>query len=180
MFSGSLDALTVIRDFHERKISLWLLDLGGYVSGNDVIEPMLKILSSILECERGHRSERIREAKEQQRRKGKFLGGAPPFGWTRNPAAPDELLLVDAEQTAITEMREMRGTGCSLRDIAEEMRARGFQLSHEGVKRILKRDETALEAARGGQEPEVAARGDILTPAPRTSNRLAHPSYFRE
>jgi putative DNA-invertase from lambdoid prophage Rac len=36
MFRSAWDALNVIRDFQRRRISLWLLDLGGDVSGDGI------------------------------------------------------------------------------------------------------------------------------------------------
>ena len=42
-----------------------------------------------------------------------------------------------AEQAAIREMAALRAQGKALRAIAEAMRARGFKISHEGVKGVL-------------------------------------------
>ena len=44
MFRSAWDALNVIRDFQRRRISLWLLDLGGDVSGDGIAKLVLTIL----------------------------------------------------------------------------------------------------------------------------------------
>jgi DNA invertase Pin-like site-specific DNA recombinase len=41
MFRSALDALGVIRDFQRQRISLWLLDLGGDVSGDGIARLVL-------------------------------------------------------------------------------------------------------------------------------------------
>jgi DNA invertase Pin-like site-specific DNA recombinase len=47
VFRSSLDALHTIEELKRRKVSLWLLDLGGDVSGNGVSEMMLTILAAV-------------------------------------------------------------------------------------------------------------------------------------
>jgi hypothetical protein len=51
-------------------------------------------------------------------------------------ATTGELIPDEAEQAAIAETLELHAWGLSLRAIAAEMQAKGFQISHEGVARI--------------------------------------------
>ena len=44
----------------------------------------------------------------------------------------------EAEQKAIREMKRLRAQGMALRPIAEAMRAKGYQISHEGVAGVLR------------------------------------------
>ena len=63
MFRSAWNALNVIRDFQQRRVSLWLLDLGGDVSGDGIAKLVLTILAAIAEFERERIGERIRDAK---------------------------------------------------------------------------------------------------------------------
>jgi DNA invertase Pin-like site-specific DNA recombinase len=138
MFRSALDALNVIRDFQRKRISLWLLDLGGDVSGDGIARLVLTILAAIAEFERERIGERIRDAKRHQRRSGQYLGGDRPFGWR---VGEDGILVEDdAEQRALADMREMRNAGTSFRNIAAQIeQTHGIQISHQGVKRVLSR-----------------------------------------
>ena len=138
MFRSALDALNVIRDFQRQRISLWLLDLGGDVSGDGIARLVLTILAAIAEFERERIGERIRDAKRHQRRSGQYLGGDRPFGWR---VGEDGMLVEDeAEQRALADMREMRDAGTSFRNIAAQIeQTHGIQISHQGVKRVLSR-----------------------------------------
>jgi DNA invertase Pin-like site-specific DNA recombinase len=138
MFRSAWDALNVIRDFQRRRISLWLLDLGGDVSGDGIARLVLTILAAIAEFERERIGERIRDAKRHQKRAGQYLGGDRPFGWR---IGEDGVLIEDeTEQSALAEMRVLRSAGSSYRSIAAHMKKiQGIQISHQGVKRALAR-----------------------------------------
>jgi putative DNA-invertase from lambdoid prophage Rac len=137
MFRSAWNALNVIREFQRRQISLWLLDLGGDVSGDGIAKLVLTILAAIAAFERERIGERIRDAKRHQRRTGQFLGGDRPFGWQ---IGEDGVLVKDEnEQRALAEMRDLRAAGDSYRSIAAHMKTKGFLISHQGVKRALAR-----------------------------------------
>jgi DNA invertase Pin-like site-specific DNA recombinase len=138
MFRSALDALNVIRDFQRQRISLWLLDLGGDVSGDGIARLVLTILAAIAEFERERIGERIRDAKRHQRRSGQYLGGDRPFGW--RVGEDGKLVEDEAEQRALADMRAMRDAGTSFRNIAAQIeQTHGIQISHQGVKRVLSR-----------------------------------------
>ncbi|HKD36265.1 MAG TPA: recombinase family protein [Pirellulales bacterium] len=138
MFRSALDALNVIRDFQRQRISLWLLDLGGDVSGDGIAKLVLTILAAIAEFERERIGERIRDAKRHQKSSGQYLGGDRPFGWR---VGEDGLLINDtAEQCALAEMRALRAAGASYRRIAAQIKqTHRIEISHQGVKRVLGR-----------------------------------------
>ena len=151
MFRSALDALNVIRDFQRQRISLWLLDLGGDVSGDGIARLVLTILAAIAEFERERIGERIRDAKRHQRRSGQYLGGDRPFGWR---IGEDGMLVEDeAEQRALADMLEMRDAGTSLRNIATQIQqTHGIQISHQGVKRVLQRLGGSVQSPRSRAE----------------------------
>jgi putative DNA-invertase from lambdoid prophage Rac len=148
-FRSAFDALGTIEGFKRRKISLWLLDLGGDVSGNGISELIMTVLAAVAQFERSLISERIKDAKRNLRRGNKHQGGKCPFGWqfgeTNGHGRARELVPDEAEQVAITDIVAMRGTGATLMAIRDRLRGQGFAISHQSVANILSR--YALEAA---------------------------------
>ena len=63
-----------------RKISLWLLDLGGDCSGNGISELVLTVRSAVAQFERTRIGERISDAKARMRLRGLHQVGTKPFG----------------------------------------------------------------------------------------------------
>jgi putative DNA-invertase from lambdoid prophage Rac len=147
MFRSALDALRVLDGLKHRDISLHMIDLGGDVTGNGISKLVFTILSAVAEAERERIRERIRDVKADQRTRGRYLGGTPPFGW--NVGSDGALLEVPEQQAAIQRMLEMRRSGSSLRAIADVTKAQGFALSHVGVKKVI-------AAAEDRQKQEAA------------------------
>ena len=83
-------------------------------------------------------AERITEVKADQRRRGRYLGGAVPFGH-RVAADGKQLEPAPKEQAAIKRIRRLHREGKSLRAISQDMKKRGQDVSYQGVKRILQR-----------------------------------------
>ena len=134
MFRSALDALTVVRDFQTRRISLWLLDLGGDVSGNGISKLMMTMLSAFAEFERDRIGERIRDAKRHQRAQGRYLGGVrPPYGWRREMIGGG-LEEDPEEQQNLAQMRRMQAEG-----VSNQLIGRRFRLHATQVARILGR-----------------------------------------
>ena len=140
MFRSALDALTVIKEFQRRKISLWLLDVGGDVSGNGVAKLMLTILSAFAEFERDRISERIKDAKRQMRAEGRLQGGKRPFGYRVD--ANGKLHEDPREIPALSAMRELRAAGKSYRAIAQALAEDGITVDHTTIRNILQREQS--------------------------------------
>jgi DNA invertase Pin-like site-specific DNA recombinase len=70
MFRSAWDALNVILEFQRQQISLWLLDLGGDVSGDGIAKLVLTILAAIAEFERepNRRADSRRQASPEAHR----------------------------------------------------------------------------------------------------------------
>jgi DNA invertase Pin-like site-specific DNA recombinase len=122
-----------------------MIDLGGDTTGNGVSKLVFTILSAVAEAERDRTRERITEVKRDQRLRGRFLGGRPPFGYRVGEAG--DLLPVPEQRAALRQMQQWRKKGLALRTIAVRMRNQGFQISHMGVKKAL------LAAARQQARP---------------------------
>ena len=86
-----------------------MIDLGGDTTGNGVSKLVFTILSAVAEAERDRTRERIAEVKRDQRQRGRYLGGTPPFGWRVGEAG--ELVPVPEQQAAIKRMRRAEGSG---------------------------------------------------------------------
>jgi putative DNA-invertase from lambdoid prophage Rac len=69
----------VLADLKKRGIALHMVDLGGDVSTNGVSKLVFTILSAVAEAERDRTRERVAEVKRDQRTRGRYLGGKPPF-----------------------------------------------------------------------------------------------------
>jgi DNA invertase Pin-like site-specific DNA recombinase len=136
MFRSALDALDVLGRLKERGISLHMVDLGGDVTGNGISKLVFTILSAVAEAERDRIREQITDVKIDQKARGRYQGGTPPFGWRLG----DDGALVEmpGQQAAIRRMVELRADGWSLRAIAEILRAEGIQISHVGVAGALR------------------------------------------
>jgi putative DNA-invertase from lambdoid prophage Rac len=116
-----------------RGVKRHLLDLGGGdVAGNGLSKLFLTIAATFAEAER----DRISQAKADQKARGRFLGGEAPFGF--EVGADGALVPIEAQQEAIREITALRAQGRSLRAIRDEMRAKGHQISHQGVARVLR------------------------------------------
>jgi DNA invertase Pin-like site-specific DNA recombinase len=141
LFRSALDALTVVEELKGRGVKLHLLDLGGDIAGNGLSKLFLTIAAAFAEAERDRIRERIAQVKADQRARGRYLGGKVPFGW--RVGSEGELVEVEAEQEAIHEMKALRASGKPLRAISVAMKAKGINISHEGVAGVLKAAGTA-------------------------------------
>lgn len=136
MFRSALDALAALEDFKRRGVSLHFVDLGGDVVNNGLSKLVFTILSAVAEAERDRIRERIADVKADQKTRGRFLGGARPFGF--QIGGEGALVEDDAEQAAIATMRRLKADGLSLRKISEAVLAdHGMRLSHVSVGRVL-------------------------------------------
>jgi DNA invertase Pin-like site-specific DNA recombinase len=139
-FSRNLfDCLGVAQEFQRRGVNLFLLDVGANdpVTGNEQSKLFLSMLGAFAEFERDRISERIEATKQRQKANGEYSGGPAPFGWIYN--AERKLVAVPAQQRVLRQIRKLAGEGLSPRRISAELADRGVQLSHMGVRKILRR-----------------------------------------
>lgn len=133
LFRSALDALQSLEDFGKRGVRVIFGDIGDTESANGRL--MLTILAGVAEAERNIIRERIRAVKRAQNNQGRYLGGRLPFGHLA--AADGSLTLTPEGARGRAEALRLREQGLSLRAIAAEMRARGWSISHMGVRHIV-------------------------------------------
>ena len=115
MFRSALDVLGRLK---QGGISLHMIDLGGDTTGNGVSKLIFTILSAVAEAERDRTRERIAEVKRDQRQRGRYLGGTPPYGYRVGEAG--ELVEVPEQQMAIRRMRKLKDQGLALRTMGQD------------------------------------------------------------
>ena len=136
LFRSAVDALLTVERLKKLGVKLHLIDLGGDISGNGLSKLFLTIAAAFAEAERDRIIERIVNTKADQKKQGRFLGGArPPFGYA---SMDGNLVPRPGEQEAIALMKRMRAEGKSLRAIAQAVTAMGMPLSHVSVDRVLR------------------------------------------
>jgi len=134
-FRSALDALNVVEHLRMRRVKLHLLDLGGDIAGNGLSKLFLTIAAAFAEAERDRIRERITNVKQDQKARGRYLGGKVPFGY--RVAEDGSLVEHEGEQEAIRAIRAMREQGMAFRPIAAAIADRGFKISHETVKHVV-------------------------------------------
>src|SRR6516162_3258926 len=145
---GNSVALQTIQAKRQR-ISLWLLELGDVCNGAN--ELIVTVLAAVAQHERGLISERIKDEKANLRRSNKHQGGGRPFGWkfgqVNGHGRARELIPDPEEQAALADIIALRAEGKSLMAIRDEMRTRGFWISHQLVAHTIARAAVAGGAA---------------------------------
>ncbi len=138
-FRNVRNAFNTLHDLKERGVSVHFLDLGGEVTGNGVGAIVFAVMSSFASFERERIATRIREVKQMQKAQGKFVGGRRAFGYD----VIDGIKVTKTdEQNVISEMRLMKLSGSSLRDIQNWLQiAKGLQFSRMGIREILNRQQ---------------------------------------
>jgi DNA invertase Pin-like site-specific DNA recombinase len=138
LFRSALDALRVVEDLRERGVSLHLLDLGGDVSGNGLAKMFLTVAAAFAEAERDRIRERVTQTKRDQAARGRFLGGAVPFGFEVRDGALVEL---PWNKPARAMMVRLFKRGVALRPIAEQVRDKfGVKCSHATVANLVREE----------------------------------------
>jgi DNA invertase Pin-like site-specific DNA recombinase len=136
MFRSALDALDVLAKLKDRNVSLHMIDLGGDVTGNGISKLVFTILSAVAEAERDRIRERVAQVKQDQKGRGRYLGGKVPFGFR---VGEDGALVPDAaEQALIAHARTLRADGATLRAIQAVLEIQhGRKLSLDALHRVL-------------------------------------------
>ncbi|MCG7363534.1 recombinase family protein [Roseomonas sp. ACRSG] len=152
LFRSALDALQVVEKLKGKGVSLVLLDLGGDISGNGLSRMFLIIAAAFAEAERDRIRERVTQVKQDQRRRGRYLGGKPPYGYCIGEDGGLEP--VPAQQKTIRHARELRAAGKPLRAIQAALAEKhGEQISLDALSRLV------------GKRPTLEAHG-TKAPAP--------------
>lgn len=136
-FRNTRNALNILHELKERKVSVHFIDLGGDVTGNGIGAIVFTILSAFATFEKERIATRIREVKQMKKSEGKFVGGRRPYGYEivegiKKPKSDDQI--------TIRALKKMRAEGKSYRDLAIWMTANtGKKMSHVTVRSVLQR-----------------------------------------
>ncbi len=140
MFRDARDALNVIGDWEEAGINLII---NGYGNVMDKSNPngrfMLEIMAVFSGEERRRIRERVLAGRKAKQQAGGFLGGEPPFGYSRSGNGRNSRLRENPEeQDAIITMKAARLKGHSYRDIVKIVaKKHGIDISHVTVRKII-------------------------------------------
>ena len=136
-FRNTRNALNVLHDMKERKVSIHFIDLGGDVTGNGIGAIVFTILSAFATFERERIATRIREVKQVQKAQGKFTGGRRPFGFE---VIDGVKVVKPEEQKVISRMKQLRTKGKSYGYIASWIKKTlDINFTSMGIKSILSR-----------------------------------------
>lgn len=142
LFRSALDTLRSLEALKERGVRIIFGDIGDTDSANGRM--MLTILAAVSEAERDILRERLKAVKLNERAKGRHLGGTLPFGYEKDEET-GLLSLTDWGAEARKEMRRLRAEGQGFRKIATALQAKGWEISHMGVKKVLDAEDAAPE-----------------------------------
>jgi hypothetical protein len=104
--------------------------------------------------------ERVSASKADQKARSRYLGGKVPFGLRRGDGG--SLTSREGEQEGVREIVALRAQGRPLRATADTVRAKGYQISHEGVAGVLRPARRAKPMPRAGALTLSDVRGPTL------------------
>ena len=137
-FRNIRDALNTLHELKLRNVSVHFIDLGGDATTNGMSQILFTILGAFADFERTRIAQRISEVKQDQKAKGFWVGGTPPFGYLVNEEGR-----LEADQEKKEELAAIfrwREAGYSYRRIADKLeRELGVKLSFMSVKNVLDR-----------------------------------------
>lgn len=137
MFRNTQDALSTLAAFKQQNVSLYLRDVGGFVSGDSVGELIFSLMSSVAAFERSRTRERIVEVRSSLRAQNRYLGGDVPFGSRLIDANGERYL--EPDTVLLAEVRDLSARDHSSRMIAGHYAQQGRKVSHHAVARLLRR-----------------------------------------
>lgn len=147
IFSNCEDMVNTLQEFRKRKVKLVVVELDGDVTNPNLtprFPDMLKIFHSL---EKRRSTERIKTVKQNQRKKGRFLGGSRPFGYMIH--SNGRLIENPMEQRVLKKILEMKKQGKSLRAISSEVSTPMMPVSFKTVQRLIKRHDSEMSARQG-------------------------------
>lgn len=140
MFRDARDALNVIGDWSDAGINLIINGFGNVMDkSNPNGRFMLEIMAVFSGEERRRIRERVLAGRKAKQQAGGFLGGEPPFGYSRSGNGRNSRLRENPEeQDAIITMKAARLKGHSYRDIVKIVaKKHGIEISHVTVRKII-------------------------------------------
>ncbi|MAM72016.1 MAG: hypothetical protein CMP91_12820 [Gammaproteobacteria bacterium] len=143
IFSSCDDMQSTLKSFREKQVRLYILELGGEITGKDFAPSFRRSLEIFHSLEKRRSTERIKTVKQNERSKGRFLGGSRPFGYMIH--SNGRLIENPMEQKVLKKIIKMKKQGKSLRAISAEVSTPMVPVSFKTVQRLLKRHEAELQ-----------------------------------
>ena len=153
MFSSCEDLQATVRTLRRRKVRLYVVELEGDLTDPQFSPPFDKMLRVFHGIEKRRSTERIKTVKQNQRNKGRFLGGSRPFGYLIH--ANGRLVENPMEQKVLKQIIRMNEQGLSLRAISAEVSTPVMPISFKTVQRLLKRHQQQSEGQTAGLSQQV-------------------------
>ena len=115
-----LDLLQSIEKFKKQGVQLHLVDVGGEVTGSDLMGSVfIKLLSVFSEFYAQQCSQKQKATKDRMFKEHKFRGGKKPFGYDVDDNG--SLVKCEKEQIVIRLMRFLRKEGKTFREISNQI-----------------------------------------------------------
>lgn len=137
VFSSCDDMLNTIDSLKTKGVRMFVVDLAGEVTANEFSPPFSRLLKVFQKLEKRRYTERIKAVKQNQRDKGRFLGGSRPFGYMIH--SNGRLIENPTEQKVLKRIIAMKKQGNSLRAISTEVSTPMAPVSFKTVQRLIKR-----------------------------------------
>lgn len=138
LFSSCYDAFATLERFKSAGVALHVAGLGGDVTDSNLQLDVLTAARLFADLEKRRSTERIKNVKQDQRRKGRYLGGSRPFGYMIHSSG--SLIENPMEQKVLKRIIQLRDQGKSLRAIAADVTTPVAPISFKTVQRILQRN----------------------------------------
>ena len=135
--SSSLEAIELVEFFRSLNVQLHIVDLGGDITSQDFSLEFAKAAQLFSKLDRKKSAERIKSVKQNQRNKGRYLGGSRPFGYMVHENG--KLIENPLEQRLLRRILELKRAGKSLRFISESVSTPLAPVSFKTVQRLLQR-----------------------------------------
>lgn len=136
LFSTPSQGLTFLRRMRQRRVCVHSINLSGDIVHGKLFDLIISILLPLARAEPRIFQDRARATKRRERQKGSYLGGTPPIGFVVD--ANGKLQDDGTRKRIVRQILRLKAKGMSLREIASEMREKGFVISHTGVSTLLK------------------------------------------
>jgi DNA invertase Pin-like site-specific DNA recombinase len=143
IFSSCDDMQTGLKLIREKQARLFILELGGEITAKDFSPSFHRVFDVFHSLEKRRSTERIKTVKQNERSKGRFLGGSRPFGYMIH--SNGRLIENPMEQKVLKKIIQLKKQGKSLRAISADVRTPLVPVSFKTIQRLLKRHEAELQ-----------------------------------
>jgi DNA invertase Pin-like site-specific DNA recombinase len=141
---NTINILTFIEKCKKQKINVHLIDIGGEVTGGDMISTMfVRLLAVFNQFYADQLSEKQKATKQRMKKENRFLGGKAKYGFDVDNEG--KYIVCEKEMSVIRQMKLLKDQGHTYRSIAREVsRSTNKKFDSGWIYRILQRDNREL------------------------------------